>query len=289
MDFHGVPSGYKERLQNNSLLNKTEGVPLVLVWGEHEAGKTHSVIDEVYNKLLKNSSISARYVKSSELLDEFLDGLKNKSINSVLETYRSVNILVIDNYLSTKSQIDGALIDRLTELIIWRTEWNKQTIVIVTADSDSSVQNRLPAQLYSKIYDRSSGKSKIFSVIKKDYSKLARTHANWDRVTPWSEQETLDSFIKMHKPRFILEELEDLDRFQELPETRKNHLRALIYLHAPDFSKEEFAYLWNKSGETQREFIGQAMDIFLDKGGFLKEEAFKTFKEWANKFKVEVA
>lgn len=89
----------------------------ILVVGKNGVGKTHLIVG-LENEMKDKSNVIR--ISSEQFINETIQAINNKAVNSIYEKYEKVDILIIENaeFISSKKKIIGVLYKLMKKLIV---------------------------------------------------------------------------------------------------------------------------------------------------------------------------
>lgn len=137
----GVPKRFLEYVIDLTRIEDLNSGRGIYIYGKHGAYKTTTACSMLRGWLKDNTFGTARFVRSTTLIDDFNDTYSSReTVAEVMNQYSTVGLLVIDDLGKEAPTIRA--ISRIWELIDRRYGWPRPTI-ITSQFSPSELANRL--------------------------------------------------------------------------------------------------------------------------------------------------
>ncbi len=138
----------KAALEAARRLAEGGGLPWLVLSGERGTGKTHLAIGIILERLrLGQEGKLGKYVYTPDMLDEIRSGFDSGEARGILERYKSVPLLVLDD-LGTQKTSEWVA-ETLDRLIDWR--YLRRLPMVVTTNLPP---DQLPARIGDRLCDR---------------------------------------------------------------------------------------------------------------------------------------
>ena len=138
--------------------------PTLTLIGPPGSGKTHLM--EAIGRQFLDQGRTVRYELVAHLLDKLRRSYSSDNENNITEVCYGADVLMLDD-MGLEKPSDWVR-EQITALVDerWR---NNRMLVVGTNESHMSIEEKLGSRLASRLFDTSSGKSKVAYLVTEDY------------------------------------------------------------------------------------------------------------------------